>query len=79
MERTRVGKLSVVDRESHLIGLLIERDAHFVSTEKLVCERMKPRNSPIVHTGTISLGDAEQVMRERKTKNYWASLLQGTF
>lgn len=68
MERTRVGTLAVVDPEGRLIGLLTERDARFVSTEKLVCERMTPRNNLIVHTGPISLGDAEKVMRERKIK-----------
>ena len=56
MERTKVGMLAVVDAEGRLIGLLTERDARFVSTEKRVCERMMPRNNLTAHTGSISLG-----------------------
>lgn len=68
MEQTRVGTLAVVDAEGRLTGLLTERDVRFVSPEMLVCERMTPRNRLIVHTGLISLSEAERVMRERKIK-----------
>ena len=63
-----VGTLAVVDPGGRLIGLLTERDARFVSSETLVSERMTPRNNLIVHTGPISLTEAEQVMRDRKIK-----------
>jgi IMP dehydrogenase len=68
MEGTRVGTLVVVDQENRLVGLLTERDARFVSSEMLVSERMTPRSSLVVHAGSISLGETEQVMRERKIK-----------
>lgn len=68
MEQTRVGTLAVVDAEGRLTGLLTERDARFASPEMLVCERMTPRNRLIVHTGLISLSEAERVMREHKIK-----------
>jgi IMP dehydrogenase len=68
MEQTRVGTLAVVDAEGRLTGLLTERDVRFVSPEMLVCERMTPCNRLIVHTGLISLSEAERVMRECKIK-----------
>jgi IMP dehydrogenase len=68
MEQTRVGTLAVVDAEGRLTGLLTERDVRFVSTEMLVSERMTPRERLIVHTGLISLSEAERVMTERKIK-----------
>ena len=68
MEQTRVGTLAVVDEEGRLTGLLTERDVRFVSPDMLVCERMTPRKHLIVHTGLISLSEAERVMRERKIK-----------
>jgi IMP dehydrogenase len=68
MESTRVGTLVVVDQEHRLLGLFTERDARFVSSEALVSERMTPRSKLTVHTGPISLCDAEEVMRKRKVK-----------
>jgi IMP dehydrogenase len=68
MEQTRVGTLVVTDAQNRLIGLLTERDVRFVSPEALVAERMTPRSRLIVHTGHISLSDAERLMTEQKTK-----------
>jgi IMP dehydrogenase len=68
MEQTRVGTLAVVDAHGCLTGLLTERDVRFASPQTLVSERMTPRDRLIVHTGLISLSEAERVMRERKVK-----------
>ena len=68
MELTRVGTLAVVDPGGRLVGLLTERDVRFASSEDQVSERLTPRNNLIVHTGPISLVEAEQVMREHKIK-----------
>lgn len=68
MEHTRVGTLAVVDSQGRLIGLLTERDVRFVSEQMLVCERMTPRDRLIVHTGLVSLAEAERVMTAQKIK-----------
>ena len=68
MEQTGVGTLAVVDSTKRLVGLLTERDVRFVSPELRVSARMTLRERLIVHTGLISLDDAEQVMRESKIK-----------
>ncbi len=68
MEQTRVGTLAVVDGNGRLTGLLTERDVRFVSAEALVSEHMTPRERLVVHTGPISLGDAERVMAAQKIK-----------
>jgi IMP dehydrogenase len=68
MEQTRVGTLAVVDTQGRLTGLLTERDVRFVSSEALVSERMTPHDRLIVHTGLISLADAERVMTVQKIK-----------
>jgi IMP dehydrogenase len=68
MEQTRVGTLAVIDAEGRLTGLLTERDVRFVSSQELVSERMTPRDRLVVHTGPISLDDAERVMTARKIK-----------
>jgi IMP dehydrogenase len=68
MEQTRVGTLAVVDTQGRLTGLLTERDVRFVSSEALVSERMTPHDRLIVHTGLISLVDAERVMTVQKIK-----------
>jgi IMP dehydrogenase len=68
MERTRVGTLAVVDHDGRLKGLLTERDARFISSERLVSERMTPLDRLVVHRGPISLAEAEQIMREKKIK-----------
>ncbi len=68
MEHTRVGTLAVVDSQGRLIGLLTERDVRFVSEQMLVCARMTPRDRLIVHTGLVSLAEAERVMTAQKIK-----------
>src|SRR5262245_20856884 len=67
MKRTGVGTLMVVDAEGRLRGLLTERDVRFVQNAT-VAERMTPREQLIVHTGPISLADAEAVMAAKKVK-----------
>src|SRR5205814_6715479 len=51
-----------------LAGLLTERDVRFVPSRMLVADRMTPREKLVLHTGSISLADAERVMVERKIK-----------
>lgn len=68
MEQTRVGSLVVVDGEGRVRGLLTERDTRFVDSESLIAARMTPRERLIVGTGSVSLDEAEQVMREKKIK-----------
>jgi IMP dehydrogenase len=68
MERTRVGTLVVVDANRRLTGLLTERDLRFVSPEAPVSERMTPAERLVVHTGLISLEEAERVMTAQKIK-----------
>ena len=68
MERTDVGTLVVVDDEKRLKGLLTERDVRFVPGDIPVAERMTPRERLVVHTGPISLADAERLMTARKIK-----------
>lgn len=68
MEQTGVGTLAVVDAASHLVGLITQRDVRFVSGDLLVSDRMTPRDRLVVHTGPVSLGDAERLMVARKIK-----------
>lgn len=68
MDSTRVGTLAVVDQNQNLVGLLTQRDIRFASSEARVSERMTPRTSLVTHTSSISLAEAEQLMRERKLK-----------
>jgi IMP dehydrogenase len=68
MQRTGVGTLVVVDASRRLAGLLTERDVRFVPGETLVADRMTPRDRLILHTGTISLADAERLMVANKIK-----------
>jgi IMP dehydrogenase len=68
MERTRVGTLVVVDAGRQLRGLLTERDIRFVDGTAAVSERMTPRDRLVVHTGPISMADAEHVMTRQKIK-----------
>ena len=68
MRRTGVGTLVVVDANRKLAGLLTERDVRFVPQDTLVADRMTPRNTLVVHTGSISLADAERVMVTHKIK-----------
>jgi IMP dehydrogenase len=68
MEQTGVGTLAVVDARRHLRGLLTERDVRFVAPEAVVSERMTPRDRLIIHTGPISLPDAERLMVTHKIK-----------
>ena len=68
MERTHVGTLVVIDDGKRLKGLLTERDVRFVPGDVPVAERMTPLERLVVHTGPISLADAERVMTARKIK-----------
>ena len=68
MEQTGVGTLAVVDDERRLAGLLTERDVRFVQPSTSVSERLTPRDRLIVHTGPISMADAEQMMTRHKLK-----------
>src|SRR5688572_2436790 len=68
MRRSGVGTLVVVDRGRKLKGLLTSRDVRFVAGQKRVSERMTPLEKLVVHTGEISLDEAEQVMIDRKIK-----------
>jgi IMP dehydrogenase len=68
MEKTGVGTLLVVGPSGRLEGLLTERDVRFVGGEATVAARMTPREQLVVHTGTISLADAEAVMTSKKLK-----------
>jgi IMP dehydrogenase len=68
MAKTGVGTLLVVDAAGRLQGLLTQRDVRFIRGETPVSERMTPRDHLVVHTGPISLADAEAVMTARKVK-----------
>jgi IMP dehydrogenase len=68
MRRTGVGTLVVVDAERRLAGLLTARDVRFVPRETPVADRMTPRERLVLHTGAISLADAERVMVAHKIK-----------
>src|SRR5580765_1047282 len=68
MKKTGVGTLMVVDAAGRLQGLLTERDVRFVRGETTVAERMTAREQLVVHTGSISLADAEAVMTAHKVK-----------
>jgi IMP dehydrogenase len=68
MKTTGVGTLMVVDAAGRLQGLLTERDVRFVRGDETVAHRMTAREHLVVHTGSISLADAEAVMTARKVK-----------
>jgi IMP dehydrogenase len=68
MERTGVGTLAVVDEMRRLTGLVTERDVRFVPGTATVAERMTPRERLVVHTGALSLADAEGLMVSHKVK-----------
>jgi IMP dehydrogenase len=68
MDETRVGTLVVVDTQGRLSGLLTQRDTRFVDSESPVSAHMTPRERLIIAKGSVSLGDAEQVMRGKKIK-----------
>jgi IMP dehydrogenase len=68
MKKTGVGTLLVVGSSGRLEGLLTERDVRFVGGDATVAERMTPRDQLVVHTGSISLADAEAVMTSKKLK-----------
>ena len=68
MQKTGVGTLLVVDAAGRLQGLLTERDVRFVREDATVAERMTARAQLVVHTGSISLADAEAVMTAKKVK-----------
>lgn len=68
MDETRVGTLVVTDAQGRLLGLLTQRDARFVDEDSLISAHMTPKERLIVAQGSVSLGEAEKVMRERKIK-----------
>ncbi len=68
MQKSGVGTLVVVDGSRKLKGLLTARDARFVAGQKQVSERMTPVEKLVVHSGSISLEQAEAVMVDRKIK-----------
>jgi IMP dehydrogenase len=68
MRRTGVGTLVVVDANRRLAGLLTERDVRFVPADARVADRMTPRAALVVHSGQISLTDAERLMVTHKIK-----------
>jgi IMP dehydrogenase len=68
MKQTGVGTLAVVDSAGRLKGLVTERDVRFVRGDATIAERMTPRDRLVVHTGSISLVDAEAVMTAHKVK-----------
>ena len=68
MERSRVGTLVVVDRSRRLLGLLTQRDVRFVPKTGHVSDRMTAVERLVTHEGELSIGEAEQLMIERKIK-----------
>jgi len=68
MQKSGVGTLVVVDGARKLKGLLTARDVRFVAGQKQVSDRMTPLEKLVVHSGAISLDEAEQVMVDRKIK-----------
>lgn len=68
MERSRVGTLVVVDRSRRLLGLLTQRDVRFVPKTGRVSDRMTAVERLVTHEGELSIGEAEQLMIERKIK-----------
>jgi IMP dehydrogenase len=68
MTQTGVGTLVVADGSRRLLGLLTRRDVRFVTGDVRVADRMTPRERLIVHTGTITLPDAERLMAAHKIK-----------
>jgi IMP dehydrogenase len=68
MRQTGVGTLAVVDGTERLRGLLTERDVRFVPGDVQVASRMTTRERLIVHTGHISLANAEALMAAHKIK-----------
>ncbi len=68
MQKSGVGTLVVVDSARKLKGLLTARDVRFVAGQKQVAERMTPLENLVVHSGPISLDEAERMMVDRKVK-----------
>ena len=68
MEQTGIGTLVVVDDNRRLRGLLTERDVRFVDGALRVSARMTGLDTLVVHTGPISMVEAERVMTDRKIK-----------
>jgi IMP dehydrogenase len=68
MDEIHVGTLVVTDSGGRLMGLLTHRDTRFVSNESLISSHMTPKERLIVAQGSVSLAEAEKVMRERKIK-----------
>jgi IMP dehydrogenase len=68
MEKSGVGTLVVVDGARKLKGLLTARDVRFVGGQKQVADRMTPMEKLVVHSGPITLDEAERMMVDRKIK-----------
>jgi IMP dehydrogenase len=68
MQRSGVGTLVVVDEARKLRGLLTARDVRFVAGQKKVADRMTPVEKLVVHSGALSLDEAETMMVARKIK-----------
>ena len=68
MDKSGVGTLVVVDGSGKLKGLLTTRDVRFVGGQLRVSDRMTPLERLVLHTGSPSLDEAEQLMVERKIK-----------
>jgi IMP dehydrogenase len=68
MQKSGVGTLVVVDGARKLKGLLTARDVRFVGGQKPVADRMTPLERLVVHSGSISLEEAERIMVDRKIK-----------
>ena len=64
----RIAGKAVVDASRRLKGLLTERDVRCVGPDAAVSDRMTALDKLIVHTGPISLADAERLMADRKIK-----------
>jgi IMP dehydrogenase len=68
MRDTGVGSLVVVDAQRRVRGLLTTRDLRFADEGGVVASRMTPRDRLVTHTGDISPGGAEELMRTHKVK-----------
>ena len=62
MRKTGVGTLLVVDQSGRLEGLLTERDVRFVPRRRDRRRANDAARTLVVHTGSISLADAEAIM-----------------
>lgn len=68
MDETRIGTLVVVDAAGRLSGLLTERDTRFVTSDSRISAHMTTKKRLVVAQGSVSLSEAEQIMRDKKIK-----------